>query len=188
MLTSSSGRLCGYCLAWSSKCLWFRGGRAGLRSLRAGVPVIQRASALAAMVRFRLGPTVIILTYVAIDISTFVSVAIALLALARDTQSATIVSAEHFGLATVPLSQFIGWVSPPFAFLIIAVVVRVGHLGRFTSLLGFLTVITSIIGGIAFLHPVTSLQNFQLPALALLGLFSLALGIMLLRLDRKPLA
>lgn len=45
--------------------------------------------------------------------------------------------------------------------------------------------ITSIIGGIAFLHPVTSLQNLQLPALAVLGFFSLALGTKLLRLDRK---
>jgi hypothetical protein len=132
--------------------------------------------------------TVIILTYVAIDISTFVSVAFALVALAHETQSATIVSAEHFGLATVSLSQFIGWVFPAFAYLIIAVVLRVGHLGRFTSLLGFLTVITTVIGGIAFLHPVTSLQNLQLPGLALLGLFTLALGIKLLRLDRKPRA
>jgi hypothetical protein len=84
-----------------------------------------------------------------------------------NTQSAAIVSAEHFGLATVPLSQFIGWVFPAFAYLIIAVAIPVGHLGRFTSLLGFLTVITSVIGGLAFLHPVTSLQNFQLPVLAL---------------------
>jgi hypothetical protein len=129
--------------------------------------------------------TVIILTYVAIDIATFVSVAIALVVLANEPQSATIVSAEHFGLATVPLSQFIGWVFPALAFVIIAVVIRVGHLGRFTSLLGFLTVIFSIIGGIAFLHPVTSLQNFQLPALALMGFFSLALGAKLLRLERK---
>lgn len=55
--------------------------------------------------------TVIILTYVAIDISIFVSVTIALVALAHEPQSATIISAEHFGLATLPLSQFIGWVS-----------------------------------------------------------------------------
>jgi len=53
-------------------------------------------------------------------------------------------------------------------------------------LLGFLTVITTVIGGIAFVHPVTSLQNLQLPGLALLGLFTLALGIKLLRLDRNP--
>jgi len=130
---------------------------------------------------------VIILTYVAIDISTFVSAAFALVTLAREAQTATVVSAENFGLATVSLSQFIGWVFPAFAYLIIAVVVRVGHLGRLTSLLGFLTVITSVIGGIGFLHPVTSLQNLQLPALALFGLFSLALGIMLLRLDRRPI-
>jgi hypothetical protein len=131
---------------------------------------------------------VIILTYVAIDISTFVSVAFALIVLAHGAQSPAVVSAEHFGLATVPLSQFIGWVFPPFAFLITTVVIRVGHLGRLTSLLGFLTVILSIIGGIGFLHPVTSLQMFQLPALFMLGLFSLALGIMLLRLDRKSSA
>jgi hypothetical protein len=130
--------------------------------------------------------TVIILTYVAIDISTFVSVAAALVTLAREPQSATIISAEHFGLATVSLSQFIGWVFPAFAYLIIAVVIRVGHLGRFTSLLGFLTVITSVLGGIGFLHPVTALQNFQLPGLALFGLFMLALGIKLLRLDKNP--
>jgi hypothetical protein len=130
--------------------------------------------------------TAIILTYVAIDISTFVSTAFALVVLAREAQSAAVVSVEHFGLATVSLSQFIGWVFPGFGFLIIAVVIRVGHFGRFTSLLGFLTVILTIIGGITFLHPVTSLQKFQLPGLAMLGLFSLALGIMLLRLGRKP--
>ncbi len=73
------------------------------------------------------------------------------------------------GLATVSLSQFIGWVFPAFGFLIIAVVIRVGNFGRFTSLLGFLTVILTIIGGTAFLHPVTSLQKFQLPGLAMLG-------------------
>lgn len=130
--------------------------------------------------------TAIILTYMAIDISTFASTAVALVVLAHEAQSAAVVSAEHFGLATVSLSQFIGWVFPAFGYLIIAVVIRVGHLGRLTSLLGFLTVILTIIGGIAFLHPVTSLQKFQLPGLAMLGLFSLALGIMLLRLDRKP--
>jgi hypothetical protein len=129
--------------------------------------------------------TVIILTYVAIDISTFVSTAFALTVLAHGTQSPAVASAEHFGLATVPLSQFIGWVFPPFAFLIIAVVIRVGHLGRVTPLLGFLTVILSIIGGIGFLHPVASLQKYQFPALVIYGLFMLALGIMLLRLDRK---
>jgi hypothetical protein len=101
--------------------------------------------------------------YVAIDISTFVSVAVALVALAHETQSATIASAEHFGLATVSLSQFISWVFPAFAYLVIAVVIRVGRLGRFTSLLGFLTVITTVIGGIAFLHPNTSLRTCSFP-------------------------
>ena len=129
---------------------------------------------------------VIILTYVAIDISTFVSAAFALTVLAHETQSPTIVSAEHFGLATVSLSQFIGWVFPTLGYLIIAVVIRVGHFGRLTFWLGILTVITNIPAGIAFLHPSTSLQKYQSLGLVALGLFSLALGIMLLRLDRKP--
>jgi hypothetical protein len=66
--------------------------------------------------------TAIILTYVAIDISTFVSTAFALVVLAREAQSAAVVSAEHFGAGDVSLSQFIGWVFPGFGFLIIAVV------------------------------------------------------------------
>jgi hypothetical protein len=128
--------------------------------------------------------TVVLLIYVAIDISTFVPTAFALVTLGSHPQNAAILGAEHFGLATVSLSQFFGWVFPDIAFLIIAVAIRVGHLGRFTSLLGFLLVPLSLLGGIAFLDPVNSLQKFQLPALAVQGFFSLALGFMLLRLDR----
>jgi len=51
LLTSDADQFigcpCRYCLAWSSKCLWFLRGRADRRSLRAGAPVIQRPSRMA---------------------------------------------------------------------------------------------------------------------------------------------
>lgn len=128
--------------------------------------------------------TAILITYVAIDIATFVSMALALVVLTHETQSAAVVAAEKFGLSTVSLSRFFGWVFPALGFLILAVVIRVGRFGRGTALLGFLSVIFSVLGGIGFLHPVTSWQKYQLPGRFLLGLFSLALGRMLLRLDR----
>jgi hypothetical protein len=133
----------------------------------------------------------IILTYVAIDISTFVSTSTTLIALTQNyaattnaTQRAAILGAEYYGLATVPLSQFIGWVFPPFAFLIIAGAVRRGKFGRGIPLLGYFLFLFSVGGGISFLVPIPYLQNFQLPALAIYGLFMLALGIMLIRLGR----
>jgi hypothetical protein len=129
--------------------------------------------------------TAILLTYVAIDISTFVLTAFALVALASLPQSAGIVAAEHFGLATVPLSQFWGWVYPPIAFLIIVLVMRAGHLNRWTRLAGVATVIASTLGGFGFLFPVAYLLNFQFLALALYALFMFGLGAMLLRWDKQ---
>ena len=119
------------------------------------------------------------------DISTFVSVSFALVALGHEPQSTAIVGAEHFGLATVQLSQFIGWVYPAIAYLIIAVVIRVRGLGRITALLGFLVFLTNIVGGISFLHPVNSVQKYQDPGLFLLGLYSLALGILLFKFENQ---
>ena len=74
--------------------------------------------------------TAIILTYVAIDISTFVSTALGLVVLTHEAQSAAVVSAEQFGLSTISLSQFFGWVFPPLGFLILAVAIRRGRFGR----------------------------------------------------------
>jgi hypothetical protein len=109
-------------------------------------------------------------------------------ALAGLPQSAGIVAAEHFGLATVPLSQFWGWVYPPIAFLIIVLVMRAGHLNAWTRLAGFATVITSTLGGFGFLFPVAYLLNFQFLALALYALFMFGLGVMLLRWDTQHLS
>jgi len=138
--------------------------------------------------------TGIILVYVAIDISTFVSTSIDLTWLTQNYAAATdptvrsaILGAEYSALSTIPLSQFLGWTFPPFAFIIIAVAVRLGRFGRGIPFLGYLTVLFSIAGGLSFLDPIPYLQNFQLPALALYGLFFLALGLMLLRLGRRQL-
>lgn len=134
----------------------------------------------------------IILTYVAIDISTFVSTAIDLTWLTQNyaattdaAQRAAIMGAEYSALSTIPLSQFLGWTYPPFAFLIIAGAVRRSKLARGVPLLGYFTVIFSIAGGISFLDPIAYFQNFQLPALAVYGLFMLGLGRMLWKLGGK---
>ena len=133
----------------------------------------------------------ILLTYVAIDISTFVSTSTTLVTLTQSyasttnaTQQAAILGAEYYGLATVPLSQFIGWVFPPFAFLIIAGCVRRGKFGRGVPLLGYFLFLLSVGGGIAFLDPIPYLQSFQLPALALYALYMFALGNILVKLGR----
>ena len=136
--------------------------------------------------------TAIILTYVAIDISTFVSTSIDLTWLTQNYAAASdpavrsaILGAEYYSLSTIPLSQFIGWAFPPFAFIIIAVAVRVGRFGRGVPFLGYLTVLLSLPGAVSFLDPIAFWQNFQLPALAIYGLFWLGLGFMLLRLGMK---
>jgi len=136
----------------------------------------------------------IIMTYVAIDISTFVLTSTTLVTLTQSyaasvnaTQRAAILGAEYYGLATVPLSQFIGYAFPPFAFLIVAGAVRRGKFGRGIPLLGYFLFLLSVGGGIGFLDPIPYLLEFQLPALAVYGLFMLALGLMLIRLGRmKP--
>jgi hypothetical protein len=136
----------------------------------------------------------IILAYVAIDISTFVLTSTTLVTLTQNfaatanaTQRAAILGAEYYGLAAIPLSQFIGYVFPPFAFLIIAGSVRRGRFGRGIPLLGYILCLTSVAGGIGFLDPIPYLLNFQLLALAVYGLFMLALGTMLFRLaGTKP--
>ena len=77
--------------------------------------------------------------------------------------------------------------SPPFAFLIVAGAVRRGKFGRGIPLLGYFLFLLSVGGGIGFLDPIPYLLEFQLPALAVYGLFMLALGLMLIRLGRmKP--
>jgi len=132
-----------------------------------------------------------ILIYVAVDVATFVSTSIDLTWLTQNYAAATdataraaILGAEYSALSTIPLSQFLGWTFPPFAFLIVAVAVREARFARGVPLLGYFTVLFSVAGGISFLDPVAYWQNFQLPALAVYGLFMLGLGSMLIRLGR----
>ena len=56
--------------------------------------------------------TAIDLINAAIDISTFVSTALGLVELTHEAQRAAVVSAEQFGLSTISLSHFFGWVFP----------------------------------------------------------------------------
>jgi hypothetical protein len=132
----------------------------------------------------------ILLSYVAIDLSTFVANAIAITTLTQSLASATdatqqmvIRGAEYFGLATIPMSQFFGWFFPSFGYLIAALVIREGKLGKVTVILGILASITDIAGSFAFLSPGSYWESFLTPGLFLLGLFGLSAGIMLIRLS-----
>lgn len=136
--------------------------------------------------------TGILLTYVAVDISTFVSTSVTITMLTQNyaattnsTQRAAILGAEYYGLATIPLSQFFGWFFPSFGYLIAALVIRSGNFGRVTAVLGILASVFDIAGSFAFWYPGSYLESFLTPGLALLGLFALFAGIMLIRLGRK---
>jgi drug/metabolite transporter superfamily protein YnfA len=135
--------------------------------------------------------TGILLAYVAIDISTFVSTSTTIMILTQNyaattnvTQQAAILGAEYYGLATIPLSQFLGWFFPSFGYLIVALTIRSGHLGKVTAILGILASVFDIVGSFAFWYPGSYVESFLTPGLALLGLFALSAGIMLFRLGR----
>jgi hypothetical protein len=127
--------------------------------------------------------TALIWIYVAVDLLTFVPAAISLVALSQQAQTTSVLATEHSLLAIVPLSQFFGWVEPPIAFALWIAIFRRANFGRFARIFGFFLVPFSILGGISFLVPTSAyLQNFQLPALALYGIFFLGLGEAMLRL------
>lgn len=134
----------------------------------------------------------IILVYVVIDVATFVSASIDLTWLTQNyaaatdaTSRAAILGAEYALLSTIPLSQFLGWSFPPFAFVIISFAIRQGRHWKLVWILGLLTAAFSLAGGVSFLDPIPYWQKFQLPALAIYSIFMLALGAMLLKFSRK---
>ena len=106
--------------------------------------------------------TGIIFFYVVVDILTFVQTAISLVSLSQSAQTASVLAAEKSELLIMPLSQFFGWVVPPVAFVIWISTMRKAHMGAFSRVFGFFTVLFSVVGGISFLVPTyASLQNFQ---------------------------
>ena len=130
--------------------------------------------------------TGLIWIYVVVDLLTFVPAAISLVALSQQAQTASVLASEHSRLAIMPWSQFFGWVEPPIVFAIWIAVLRIANVGRFARIFGFFTILFSIAGGISFLIPSeTYLQNFQLPALAVYGIFFLGLAEAVLRLRTK---
>ena len=85
-----------------------------------------------------------------------------------------------------PLSQFLGWVFPPFAFIIVIAAMHKAKLARLTRVFGILTVMFSIAAGFGFIYPsITYLQNLRLPTLTVYGLFFIGLGVMLIRLPNS---
>jgi hypothetical protein len=139
--------------------------------------------------------TGMMLAYVAIDISTFVTTSTSLVSLTQSYASATnatqrtaILGAEYYGLSTIPLSQFLGWVFPNFAYLILVVALRVGHISKAAHIVGIFTVILGFTGGFGFLIPIPYLLNTQLAGLAVFGLFWLLIARILLRASSvKPI-
>lgn len=130
--------------------------------------------------------TGLILSYVVIDMATFVPAALSLVVLSRSAQTAIVLTSEHAALSIVPFSQFFGWVEPQIAFAIYIFTLWRANIGRFARIFGILCVLFCVVGGISFLIPAwTSLQNFQLPALAVYGLFFLGFGEAILRLRGK---
>jgi len=128
---------------------------------------------------------VVLVTCMAIDLATFVPTALALIALATATQTTAIVGAAHFGLATVPVYQFFGWVVPNLAFLPIAIAARrFGRFGKLTFVVGLAFVAFGIAGGVAFIYPSPGLAAYQLPGLFLEGVFWVMLGFLMLRVNR----
>ena len=132
----------------------------------------------------------ILLAYVAIDVSTFIVTSTSLVSLTQSysaatnaTQRAAILGAEYYGLATIPLSQFLGWVFPNFAYLIIVAALRTGHVSKVTPIVGRPTVILGFTGGLGFLVPIPYLLSTQLPGLVIFGVFWLLLGRVLLRMS-----
>jgi len=130
--------------------------------------------------------TALIWIYVVVDLLTFVPSALSLVALSQQVQTESVLTTEHSLLATVPLSQFFGWVEPPIAFAIWIAVLRRADIGRFARVFGFFLVPFSILGGISFLVPTSAyLQNLQLPALAIYGIFFLGLTEVMFRLHTE---
>jgi len=126
--------------------------------------------------------TVLILAYVVIDMSTFVHAALSLTVLSQSVQTASVLASEHAALSVVPLSQFFGWVEPPFAFAMYILVLRKANLGRFARIFGIFLVMFSIMGGLGFLFPsYTYLASFEVPAFAAYVLFFLGFGEAILR-------
>jgi hypothetical protein len=136
--------------------------------------------------RMMLVATALIWIYVVVDLLTFVPAAISLVALSQQAQTTSVLATEHSLLAIVPLSQFFGWVEPPIAFALWIAIFRRANFGRFARIFGFFLVPFSVLGGISFLVPTSAyLQNFQLPALAVYGIFFLGLAEVMFRLHKK---
>jgi hypothetical protein len=137
--------------------------------------------------------TGMILVFVAIDISTFVSTSINLTWLTQNYAAAidptvrtAILGAEYSALSTIPLAQFIGWALWPIVFVIWIAALYKARFARLTRIFGIFTVLFSIGGGISFIYPdITYLVNLQLPALAVYSLFFFGLGVLLFGLAKK---
>jgi hypothetical protein len=133
----------------------------------------------------------IIGVYVVLDLLTFIPNVLTLtsltqtLATANSAQQATILAKEQQLLATIPWSQFLGWVVQSFGLLLAAIVMRKGIFGRFTANLGIIVTSLGIIGGFAFLFPGSALDILLTPALIAFGIFMLMAGSRLFRLGGK---
>jgi len=134
----------------------------------------------------------VLLSYVAIDVSTFVSTSTAITLLAQgyaattdQAQRAAFLAAEYYGLSTIPLSQFLGWFYPSMGYVIVScVMLREGVHGA-APYLGVAAGVVDIIASFSFLFPGTALELLMSPGLALLGLFALFAGLALVRMARS---
>lgn len=138
--------------------------------------------------------SVILLVYVAVDMSTFVPTAIALTRLSAThatttdiAQRTALTGAMTYGVATIPFSQFFGWFFPSLGYLLVAWTLRTARLAARVAVLGFLAAAFDIAGSLSFLWPGQYWDTFVTPGLALLGLFQVFAGLLLLRLARQPL-
>lgn len=125
----------------------------------------------------------LVIVFYIVDLATFIPNSMTLATLTQsygsavsDAQRTALLGAEHYILATIPLSQFAGYVLPSVGFLITAIVMFKGVFGKHTGRLGILANALGIVGGFYFLFPVMSLSLLLTPCLVLYGLWLIAAG------------
>jgi hypothetical protein len=125
---------------------------------------------------------IIMAIYIPVDLATFIHNSFTIAGLTQT--NASMASMSNL-LATIPLSQFLGFFLNSLALLIVSFVMLGSVYRRRTAILGIVFTLLGILGGIGFLYPSSFFVALQLPSLLLCSLWCVLSGGQTIKLSRR---
>lgn len=135
----------------------------------------------------------LVLVYLVYDLAVTETTSLTLVALIQqsaaattDAQRAAVAAAADYARATLPFATFVSWVLGCVGWFIVNLVMLKGPFFRAVPALGIAFSIEGILGGCYIFSP--ALAALMNPALATFGIWSIFVGIRLIRLSRQATA